>query len=156
MPRREALRPSSPLPWKAHGRHDHGVSSRSLRLIKSLVCQLQQPRRRRNPRDVGGDANADGDPDWLALGSRDGCRLDPFPNVLRHSRGSIGIGVGQKDRELLTANPRDKVVRSPHSLFHNPREEAQNLVPAAVAEAVVQLLEMVRVQGEERQRATGA
>jgi hypothetical protein len=58
---------------------------------------------------------------------------------------SASGAVGQQDRELVAAQPRDGVARAQHA--GDPRaDELEQLVAAVVAERVVDLLELVEVE----------
>ena len=65
------------------------------------------------------------------------------------------LGVGQEQRELLAADPRDRVDAAA-GRRRDFSEAPQREVAGRVAEAVVQVLEVVEVADEDRERARAA
>ena len=72
----------------------------------------------------------------------------------RHPRGLLVAGVFEQDRELVTAQARQQVPGA-----HLPAQPGahldQKLVPGVVAQAVVDLLELVKVQHQQRPAPPG-
>jgi hypothetical protein len=63
----------------------------------------------------------------------------------------LGVGVGQQQREFLAAQARDRVVRA-HHVDERARRAAQHLVAVGMAMGVVDRLEVVEVQRDDRDR----
>ena len=100
---------------------------------------------------IAGDAGREGDEDLLVLvheqaaGERS---LQPRQHLLALGRRRLR----QEDDELLAAVARDPVGR-PERLAHDRGERLQRLVAGAVAELVVELLEVVDVEQADRKLA---
>ena len=75
---------------------------------------------------------------------------DLAEDALGDRGGRVGVGVDQHDREFVAAQTKDRAGRR-----HRPREArtelTQQLVAGRVTEGVVDLLEVVEVDEEERQ-----
>ena len=82
-------------------------------------------------------------------GRRERDALDGGADALGDAGGAAGIGIRQEDAELLAAHAPDQVDVA-HGLAQGARDEHQRLVAAVVAEAVVDVLEMVDVDDEQR------
>ena len=97
-----------------------------------------------------GDAEAGGD-----RRVREAVLLDDVPDTLRVRETAAFDGVHQDDRELVAPVARDDAEAS-RVLHQELGDVAQHLVPGAVAEAIVDFLEVVEIQQGERQRLAEA
>ena len=66
-------------------------------------------------------------------------------------RVQLALGVAQQDRELVAAEPRGRVDRA-HAVGQAPGDHLEDLVAGGVAEAVVDVLEVVEVEEQHRHR----
>jgi hypothetical protein len=80
-----------------------------------------------------------------------GASPDRRPAPLRHVGGGLAVGLGQQDDELLSAVARDHVA-GPDAGEQPPGHLLEHRVADGVAEAVVDPLEVVGVQDDDRQR----
>lgn len=71
-------------------------------------------------------------------------------HALGHLVGALRVGVGQDHRKFFAAHPRHDV-DDPHAAAEHLGDGAQHLVPGVMAEAVIDLLEMVHVQHQQAQ-----
>ncbi len=79
---------------------------------------------------------------------------DRRPDALRNLLGAVPVGLGQDDGELVTAPPvRD--VRPPQRGTQRLRDALKHAVALEVAEAIVEVLELVDVADEHAQRIPG-
>ena len=69
-------------------------------------------------------------------------------------RVQLALGVADQDRELVAAEARGGVDRA-HAVVQPPRDLLQHLVAGGVAEAVVDVLEVVHVEEQHGHRAAG-
>ena len=115
------------------------------------VGALQKARRvvgmLREQRDA--DADADLEPEAVGDLERPLHRVhDPFG----HAAGTLEVGGRrQQDRELVAAEPRDRVAVA-DAVVETPGEMDQEQVAEMVAERVVDLLEAIEVEQQQRQR----
>src|SRR5207244_7522108 len=77
----------------------------------------------------------------------------PGPDPLRQLDGARQAGLRQRDRELLAPVAR-RLVNTARLLTQHPAHHAQHVVPPQVAVGVVDLLEIVDVEDEEREVMT--
>ena len=109
------------------------ASARANRLLAVSACAQ------------AGGANADGG--GLA---QPACLGHCGAHALGHLVGALRAGVGQDHGKFFAAHPRHDV-DDPHAAAQHLGDGAQHLVPGIVAEAVIDLLEMVHVQHQQAQ-----
>src|SRR5512142_2547761 len=124
------------------------------------VERLVGPRHQRRQRDLVGAARQRGDADRGGHLERrivdgEGGGLDGGADAVGDDLGAGDADVGQKDAELLAAVAREDVADA-QAAAHDLDEARQDGVAAEVAEAVVDLLEVIEVEDDERQRRAGA
>ena len=100
-------------------------------------------------RRVEGDADAGVHLDLLAL-DREG-PVEGVEHASRHRLWRLGCRVLEQDRELVSTQPRGRVGR-PQGTAETVPDGDEQLVAGAVPEAVVDRLEVVEIQEEDRQR----
>ena len=129
------------------------ISSRPLGLIQRVVCPLDQ-RGDAELRGPGrGDADAHRDRDGLAARDhREGRHLPPhrLGGLLRPDQRRVG----KNDQELVAAVPAPHV-RAPQHARELRADGAEQIVAAQVPQFVVDRLEMVDVEHQDRQRLSG-
>src|SRR6185369_9156972 len=89
------------------------------------------------------------EPTGLARSERDDRRLGALADPLRDLGRLGGTCAREVNRELLAAIARGEV-RLPDARREQVREDAQGLVAGWVAEAIVELLEVVEVEHQDR------
>ena len=140
---------------------DGAVATQALGQVHRLVGALQDGLRLVAVLRVAGDAGADGEPcghaaALLAAGGApaQAQALDRPAHLLGGLGGALLVGVGQQHHELLAAVPNRQVDRSDVA-----REQAgeglQHLVADGVAVLVVDQLEAVEVEVDDRERLVG-
>lgn len=101
-----------------------------------------------------GDARAEGDHHLLLVGHEEFAR----EFALQAHQGLVGVvlgGFGQQDDELFAAEARQHVLRA-QVLAHDAGQVDERVVAGLVAEAVVELLEVVDVEQGDREPAAAA
>jgi hypothetical protein len=101
-------------------------------------------------RVVGEAGHADGDRD-RHVGARQGELGDRRPDALGDPEGGGDLGLGQQDRELLAAVAPGEVL-SPHHAAQRGADARQHLVTRRMPVLVVDLLEVVEVEQQQRER----
>ena len=88
---------------------------------------------------------------WIAPSSSVGIvsARDAREDALRDRRRAVQVGVRKDDRELVAAEAREDVGR-PQRLAHRAAQLREHDVADHVAEAVVDLLELVDVEQQQR------
>ena len=124
------------------------VAPRLLGVVHGHVGGRDQVLERRLPVADQHHADARGHPAQHAL-VRLGEAAHPLQDVLRHEPGSGRVGGRQQERELVATDPRDQVARA-CALAQQRRDGHDQLVTDMVAERVVDLLEVVQVEHQER------
>ena len=96
-----------------------------------------------------GASGADGDRDLEAFQPQGASLHEPTQPLGHHVRGG-DVGVPQHDGELLAAEP-DEHVLDPHAAPHRGGDRREDLVARAVPVPIVDLLEQVEVEHDDRQ-----
>ena len=101
-----------------------------------------------------GNAETHGDLQLAAWRAEAG-RLDGLPGPLQGANGLVGLGPRQHDRHLLAAVAGDKIALAGR-LAQDPRRAAKHFVARLMPVRVVELLEMVDVAEDQRERPAAA
>src|SRR5688572_20929504 len=126
---------------------DEAVLARLLRLIQRLIGMRDQLACRRTPRDRHADAGRDPQICELAFSRPE--RLNPLTNTFGYRNGILGAAARHDDRELLAAEARAQV-EFPHGSFEDVANAADHQVTGEVAVAIVDSLEIVDVDHQQR------
>src|SRR5206468_12793703 len=127
--------------------HDHAVLAVGLRAVERLVGLLEEALAVSVER---GDADRHGDAQRAQRVVDDERRLgDRSAHLLGEQIGARRIGAGCEDHELLAAVARAQVAAA-HGAVQDLRDPHEDLVACSVAEPVVQPLEVVDVDHQDR------
>ena len=127
------------------------VSAAALGLVEALVGALHEVGRVLDVLGPLGHADGDRDRDLGAL-EPEGRALDRAPELLGEVNRALERDLGHDHRELLAAGPRGHVVAA-HLVAHQRAELAEHRVAREVAEGVVDLLEVIDVEEDQREAA---
>jgi hypothetical protein len=81
--------------------------------------------------------------------------LDLAQHLLRRQQGAVDVGCRQHDRELVAAQSGDGV-HAAQQPAHARRDTLQHVIAGLMSERVVDLLEPVEIQQQQRERGVRA
>ena len=129
----------------------HSVPAAVLRLVQRVVGLAEQRLLVVRVRGVRRDPDAHGQRTApCAVRVREPVRRDRLADLLGDDEGAGGVGLGQHDRELLAAVAGDDVDLA-HDRRQHPAELGERRVAGDVTVRVVEALEVVGVDHEQRQ-----
>lgn len=135
---------------------DDAVAAKAFGRVERLVGRAQQPVGAAaigRTRNVAGDADAEGDvlaSPFSAMGDRQG--HDGDADILGDGAGGVAIHVRQDQRKFLAAIAAGEIERTPGMPADDGGDRPQAFVAALMAVPVVEQLEMIDVDEQQRHR----
>ena len=130
---------------------DGAISPRLLGVVERGVGLFHQRTAVSSVVGSGGDSDAHGDRDALTAPHAKLVIHRPLQDPIGEQAGQLAIGPRQQHHELVTAEADGKSLLAGH-VREQTRQPAERLVARIVPQRVVDLLEMVEIHDQERER----